>query len=63
MNIYIVRHTSVDVKPGTCYGQTDVALRPSFTDEAEKVKENLGKIMSSGVDFYKIYSHTVSIFV
>lgn len=60
MNIYIVRHTSVDVKPGTCYGQTDVALRSSFTDEAEKVKENLGKIMSSGVDFYKIYTSPLS---
>ena len=28
MEIYLVRHTSVDVPAGYAYGQTDVPLRP-----------------------------------
>lgn len=38
MKVYLVRHTSVDVAPGTCYGQTDVPLRASFQEEAEACK-------------------------
>ena len=38
MEIYLVRHTSVDIPAGYAYGQTDVPLRPSFEDEAEAVK-------------------------
>jgi alpha-ribazole phosphatase len=41
MEIYLIRHTSVDVPPGVCYGQTDVPLRASFEQEAEIVKKNL----------------------
>lgn len=41
MEIYLVRHTSVDVPAGYAYGQTDVPLRPSFEEEAQKVKETL----------------------
>jgi alpha-ribazole phosphatase len=41
MEIFLIRHTSVDVPPGVCYGQTDVPLKPSFEQEAETVRENL----------------------
>ena len=41
MKVYLVRHTSVDVAPGTCYGQTDVPLRASFQEEAEACKKAL----------------------
>lgn len=41
MRLTIVRHTEVDVPPGTCYGRTDVALKPSFPQEAAIVKANL----------------------
>lgn len=34
MEIILIRHTSVDVLPGTCYGQTDVPLKPTFEQEA-----------------------------
>ena len=34
MKVILVRHTSVDVPPGTCYGQTDIPLRPTFEQEA-----------------------------
>lgn len=42
MLVYLIRHTSVDVEPGTCYGQTDVPLRPSFKDEAHVTSCMLG---------------------
>ena len=47
MEIYLVRHTSVDIPAGYAYGQTDVPLRPSFEDEAEAVKKNLSAIHST----------------
>lgn len=34
MELVLIRHTSVDVPPGVCYGQTDVPLKDSFEDEA-----------------------------
>lgn len=41
MNIYLIRHTSVDVPKGVCYGQTDVPLKASFKEEALVVKSKL----------------------
>ena len=44
MQLYLIRHTSVDVPKGTCYGQTDVPLAATFECEAQKVKESLDGI-------------------
>ena len=41
MDVFLIRHTSVDVPSGTCYGHTDVALRPTFPEEAARVKQQL----------------------
>lgn len=41
MEIILIRHTSVNVPQGTCYGQTDVPLNPSFEQEASITLENL----------------------
>jgi alpha-ribazole phosphatase len=41
MEIYLIRHTSVDVPQGVCYGQTDVPLKSTFKQEAAIVKEKL----------------------
>lgn len=38
MDLILVRHTTVDVPTGMCYGQTDVGLVDSFNNEAEIVK-------------------------
>lgn len=46
MNIYLVRHTSVDVPRGICYGQTDVPLKESFPQEADSVKKKLETIFN-----------------
>jgi hypothetical protein len=53
MKVYLVRHTSVDVAPGTCYGQTDVPLRASFQEEAEACKKAL---QDTGMRFSRIYT-------
>lgn len=53
MRITFVRHTSVDVEPHTCYGQTDVDLKESFTTEASIVKKN---IEDMGVSFGKVFT-------
>ena len=50
MQVYIVRHTSVDVPFGICYGQTDVPVREaSFVQEAEVVKKNLAALAFDAV--------------
>ena len=41
MEVILVRHTSVDVPTGTCYGQTDVPLRSTFEEEAMIVASTL----------------------
>ncbi len=42
MEIYLIRHTSVAVEPGTCYGFTDVPVRDTFEAEATLTREALG---------------------
>lgn len=39
--ITFIRHTSVDVPRGVCYGRTDVPLASSFAEEAEAVRQRL----------------------
>ena len=55
MEIFMIRHTSVDVPQGTCYGQTDVPVKPSFEEEAEIVKRNL-----AGYSFNAVYTSPLS---
>lgn len=49
MKLILIRHTSVNVPKGVCYGQADVDVNYSFPDEASKVKENLKKISFDAV--------------
>ncbi len=41
MKLILIRHTSVDVDKGVCYGQSDVPLASSFTEEAAEVRRKL----------------------
>jgi alpha-ribazole phosphatase len=41
MEIYIVRHTAVDVPKGFCYGQMDVDILPGVEKEAERIWSEL----------------------
>ncbi|WP_434778291.1 alpha-ribazole phosphatase [Neisseria sp. Ec49-e6-T10] len=44
MDLYFIRHTSVDVAAGVCYGQFDVGLKDSFEQEAEAVCQQIKDI-------------------
>lgn len=49
MTVTFVRHTSVDIAPGVCYGQSEVPLTPSFPQEAARVCEQLERVKYDGV--------------
>lgn len=49
MNIYLIRHTAVDVLEGICYGQTDVALKDTFKEEATIVCKKIKAIEPDAV--------------
>lgn len=55
MELYFIRHTSVDVPAGTCYGRSDVPLKASFEQEAAQVRERL-----TGIKFDKVFSSPLS---
>lgn len=60
MNVYLVRHTSVDVPRGICYGQTDVPLKASFHQEARAVKEKLENIFPDKSLLDAVYTSPLS---
>jgi alpha-ribazole phosphatase len=43
MDLYLIRHTKVDVEPGVCYGQSDVGLAATFEADLNKVKTLLDR--------------------
>lgn len=48
MEVYLVRHTSVDVPRSICYGQSDVPVRDTFPQEAAAVKARLQHLVEKG---------------
>lgn len=55
MKVTLIRHTSVDVPQGTCYGQTDVPLRDTFEEEAAQTLLQL-----TGKTFDHVYTSPLS---
>ena len=55
MNLTLVRHTSVDIPPGICYGQLDVGVAISFHEEKEAILNQL-----HGESFDVVYSSPLS---
>lgn len=51
MHLVLVRHTSVDVPPGVCYGHTDVPVASGFAREAAEVAAQL-----DGREFDAVYT-------
>jgi alpha-ribazole phosphatase len=43
MEVYLIRHTPVDVDKNRCYGQSEVPLAPSFLADSQNLKEQLPK--------------------
>ena len=52
MEVILVRHTSVDVPKGTCYGWTDVPVKKAFEQEAEVTQRELQPFLP----FDKVFS-------
>lgn len=55
MKLILIRHTSVDVPKGICYGITDVPLAPTFQSELEQVRQKL-----DGETFDAVFSSPLS---
>lgn len=55
MKITLIRHTSVAVPPGVCYGQTDVEVAPCFAEEAAAVRKSI-----AGETFDAVFSSPLS---
>lgn len=51
MDVYLIRHTSVNVPKGTCYGWTDVPVADTFEQEAAQTKQRL-----NGISFDRVFS-------
>jgi alpha-ribazole phosphatase len=49
MQVYLVRHTRVNVPEGICYGQSDVDVQPSFIKEASVIKNALNTVTFDAV--------------
>lgn len=44
MQLYLIRHTTPDVPPGVCYGQSEIGLTDSFAWEAQTIRDKLADI-------------------
>jgi alpha-ribazole phosphatase len=44
MIVYLLRHTKPEIEAGICYGQSDIGLSKSFSDEQTAIKERLSTI-------------------
>ena len=51
MKLTLIRHTSLQVATGICYGQSDIDVAESFVSEVEKTKEKL-----AGTAFNAVYA-------
>lgn len=55
MEVYLIRHTSVDVPSGVCYGFSDVPLKSTFPEEAAETQKQL-----EGLQFDQVYTSPLS---
>ena len=51
MKLYLIRHTSLQIVPGVCYGQSDIDVAASFSQELNLIKRAL-----SSTQFDAIYT-------
>lgn len=51
MKLTLIRHTSLQVAPGICYGQSDIDVSANFFDELNNLKTQLREI-----EYHAVYS-------
>lgn len=49
MELYLIRHTTPDIKAGICYGQSDVGVAATFAEEAAAIQQKLAAINPTAV--------------
>ncbi len=49
MDIYLIRHTAVQVEHGICYGQTDVALADDFAPALKRIQTQMSALPKNTV--------------
>jgi alpha-ribazole phosphatase len=55
MNIFFLRHTSLDVEPDVFYGQTDLDVSNTFEEEVKIIKKKINKLITKDYKV-KVYS-------
>lgn len=64
MELILIRHTKVKIEPGTCYGQSDLAVAESFEVEKNNILKNLDsantKIITSPLKRCTILANCIS---
>ncbi len=55
MNIFFLRHTSLDVEPDVFYGQTDLDVSNTFDEEVKIIKKKINKLINKDYKV-KVYS-------
>ena len=51
MDIYLIRHTRTATETGLCYGQSDVALSPGFSEELATLQHKLPELTEGCIVF------------
>ncbi|MGB7815363.1 MAG: alpha-ribazole phosphatase [Methylotenera sp.] len=49
MRLYLIRHTSLQIGSGICYGQSDIDVAASFVNEANQLKTKLAEVSFAAV--------------
>lgn len=52
MEIFLIRHTQPNVEKGICYGQTDLDVAPSFSNEVEQIKARVQEFNFNGFQIF-----------
>ena len=60
MEITLIRHTSVGVPKGTCYGWSDVPVAETFEQEAAETRRQLQEIINEQGNFDVVFSSPLS---
>ena len=55
MNIFFLRHTSLNVEPDVFYGQTDLDVSNTFEEEVKIIKKKINKLITKDYKV-KVYS-------
>ena len=55
MKLTLIRHTTLQVAPGICYGQTDIDVSASFADELLKTQNKIASMALSATPFDVMY--------